>query len=320
MPMAQELRSDRDISRRLKLRELYIVSAVVQHGSMAKAAGQLAMSQPAVSDAIAKCEATLGVRLLDRNRRGVAPTVYARALLKRGGVIFDELRQGIREIEFLKNPASGEVRIACSEALAAGFVPALVHEFARRYPLVDFHLVEENTATMQFRELRDRNVDLTLGFVSGPASDDDFDIEVLFEDQLFVVSGAQSKWARRRKINLDELAGESWILGTSGNAVRSAVADAFRKRGLTLSREKVTSNSAHVRLHLLATGDYLSVFAGCVVRHNDKRWALATLPVDLGARRLPVAIVTVNNRGLSPAAQLFIEFARSAAKRLAGSG
>ncbi len=316
--MAHELGSERDISRRVKLRELHIVSVVIQLGSMAKAAEQLAMSQPAVSDAVAKCEATLGVRLLDRNRRGVAPTVYARVLLKRGGVIFDELRQGIRDIEFLKNPAAGEVRIACSEALAAGFVPALVHEFAQRYPLVDFHLVEENTATMQFRELRERNVDLMLGFVSGAASDDDFEIEVLFEDQLFVVAGAQSKWARRRKIALQELAGEPWILGTSGNAVRSIIADAFRKRGLALSRAKVTSNSAHVRLHLLATGHYLSVFAGCVVRHNNKRWALATLPVDLGKRKLPVAIVTMNNRVLSPVAQMFIEFARGAAKRLAG--
>jgi len=315
--MAQALR-ERDISRRLKLRELYIVSTVVQLGSMAKAAEQLAMSQPAVSDAVAKCEATLGVRLLDRNRRGVEPTVYARALLKRSNVIFDELRQGVRDIEFLKNPASGEVRIACSEALAAGFLPALVHKFSQSYPLVDFHLVEENTATMQFRELRNRSADLALGFVSGPASDDDFDIEVLFEDQLFVVAGAHSKWARRRKIALDELAGEPWILGASGNAVRSIVADAFRSRGIQLSREKVTSNSAHVRLHLLATGHYLSVFAGCVVRYNSKRWALANLPVDIGKRKLPVAIVTVHNRVLSPAAQLFIEFARGAAKRLAG--
>lgn len=315
--MAQEQRSEHDISRRLKLRELYIVSAVVQLGSMAKAAEQLAMSQPAVSDAVAKCEATLGVRLLDRNRRGVEPTIYARALLKRGDVIFDELRQGLRDIEFLKNPASGEVRIACSEALAAGFVPALVQEFAQRCPLVNFHLVEENTATMKFRELRDRNVDLAIGFVSGPASDDNFDIEVLFEDQLFVVAGAQSKWARRRKITLDELAGEPWILGASGNAVRSIVADAFRNCGLALSKEKVTSNSAHIRLHLLATGRYLSVFAGCVVRHNSERWALARLPVDLGKRKLPVAIVTVRNRILSPAALSFIEFARNAARRLA---
>ena len=77
------------IGRRLKLRDLHILSIVVQWGSMAKAAAQLAMSQPSVSESIASLEAALRVRLLDRNARGVEPTFYAHALLKRGDVVFD---------------------------------------------------------------------------------------------------------------------------------------------------------------------------------------------------------------------------------------
>src|ERR1700752_244212 len=90
------------IGRHLRLRDLHILSAVVQWGSMAKAATHLSMTQPAVSDAIANLEDTIGVRLLDRSPRGVEPTIYANALLKRGLVVFDELRQGIRDIEFLE--------------------------------------------------------------------------------------------------------------------------------------------------------------------------------------------------------------------------
>ena len=101
------------IGRRLKLRDLHILFAVVQWGSMAKAATHLAMSQPAVSEAIANLEDALRVRLLDRSSRGIEPTIYAHALLKRGHVVFDELRQGIRDIEFLANPTAGEVRVAC---------------------------------------------------------------------------------------------------------------------------------------------------------------------------------------------------------------
>ena len=78
------------IGRRLKLRDLHILSAVVQWGSMAKAAVHLSMTQPAVSDAIANLEDTLRVRLLDRSSRGVEPTIYASALLKRGLVVFDD--------------------------------------------------------------------------------------------------------------------------------------------------------------------------------------------------------------------------------------
>ena len=70
------------LGRRLRVRDLYILSTVVKSGSMGKAARELAMSQPAVSEAIANLEHLLRVRLLDRSTHGVAPTIYAEALLK----------------------------------------------------------------------------------------------------------------------------------------------------------------------------------------------------------------------------------------------
>jgi DNA-binding transcriptional LysR family regulator len=92
---------DPRVRRRLKLRDLDTLVAVAQCGSMAKAAAHLAMSQPAVSMAIADIEQTLGVRLLDRTAQGVEPNLYGRALLKWAAAVFDDVRQGINEIEFL---------------------------------------------------------------------------------------------------------------------------------------------------------------------------------------------------------------------------
>ena len=120
---------DNRIGRRLKLRDLHILSAVVQWGSMAKAAKHLSMTQPAVSDAIANLEDALSVRLLDRGSKGVEPTIYANVLLKRGLVVFDELRQGIRDIESLANPKAGEVRVGCPEALAAESCPQSLTDY-----------------------------------------------------------------------------------------------------------------------------------------------------------------------------------------------
>jgi DNA-binding transcriptional LysR family regulator len=79
------------LGHRLRIRDLYILSTVVKSGSMAKAARQLAMSQPAVSEAIANLESILRVRLLDRSPQGVEPTIYASAVLKRSAAVFDEL-------------------------------------------------------------------------------------------------------------------------------------------------------------------------------------------------------------------------------------
>jgi molybdenum-dependent DNA-binding transcriptional regulator ModE len=70
--MAGRLDSDSQIGRRLSLRDLHLFFTVVQHGSMAKAASQLGISQPAVSEVIADLERILGARLFDRRPRAVS--------------------------------------------------------------------------------------------------------------------------------------------------------------------------------------------------------------------------------------------------------
>lgn len=300
------------IGRRVKLRELYILSAVVERGSMAKAAAHLAMSQPAVSEAIASLEGTLKVRLLDRGPRGIEPTIYAQALLRRGTVVFDELAQGLRDIAYLADPATGEVRIGCPESLAAGFVPAMIEEFSRRHPRVTFEVVDTNIAALEFRELRGRRIDLMLGRIPGDFADDEIAIDNLFDDRLLVVASAESRWARRRRIAPTELLNEPWILAPSSNVVRRLFIEAFSAHGLEAPPATVTSNSMTVRMHLLASGRFLTFIAESLFRQNARRWALKALPVDLGVQQLTVAVATLRNRTLSPTAQLFIAHIKAA--------
>jgi DNA-binding transcriptional LysR family regulator len=115
------------IGRRLKLRDLNIFLVAVKERSMSKAANALAVSQPAISKAIADMEYTLGAPLLDRTPRGIEPTLYGRILIKRGIAVFDELRHTISDIESLLDPTAGEARIGCTEPMAAGIVPHVVY-------------------------------------------------------------------------------------------------------------------------------------------------------------------------------------------------
>ena len=142
------------------------------------------------------------MRLLDRNPRGIEPTIYSKALLKRGRVAFDELRQGLRDVEFLLDPASGEVRVGCPEGTAAGFVPAVIDRLSRLHPRVVVHVVTAQTGTQDFRELRERNADIMLGRLFRPIVDKDIDVEIVGRDRLFVVAASQNPWARRRKVSL----------------------------------------------------------------------------------------------------------------------
>ena len=122
---------DRRLRRKVKLRDLDTLVAVAQAGSMAKAAKVLSVSQPAISNAISDLEHVLGVQLFDRVSKGVEPTPYGRALLKWALAVFDDLRQGVGEIEFLADPTVGEVRIGASEPMQGGFIPTVIDRLTK---------------------------------------------------------------------------------------------------------------------------------------------------------------------------------------------
>lgn len=307
---------DGRIARRLKLRDLHILATAVRCGSMAKAAARLAMSQPAVSESIANLEALLGVRLLDRSPRGIEPTRYADALLKRGDVVFDELRQGLRDIQFLTDPGAGEVRVACGDTVAAGLLPAAIDRLSRASPDIRVHVVQGNSEGLEFREVRERSVDFALARVATPFAEDDLDVERLFDDPHVVVAGADSALARRRKITLAQLASERWIF-PSNRVIRGLVAAAFDARGLELPREHLTCNSILLRNQLLATGRFVTVLPASVVRYSGARWSLKALPIDLGVTPLSVGIVMLRDRTPSPVVEVFARHIRAAAKAIA---
>ena len=307
--------SDR-IGSRMKLQDLHVLMMVVQAGSMGKAAQRLNTTQPNVSRSIAELEHALGVRLLDRHRQGIEPTEYGRALLDCGMAVFDDLRQGVKKIESLVDPAAGEVRIGSTAFLAASFVSALIDRLSRRYPRIVFHLLTGYVDTLH-RQLSERNVDLLILRSSGSFADDRLNFEFLFDDSYVVVAGAQNQWVRRRRIKLAELTNELWTLPPPESVIGAIVREAFRKSGLNYPRVTVVTDAPHTRISLLATGRFVTVFPASVLKFSTTGSELKVLPVELPMARRPNGIVTLKNRTLSPVAQLFIDCAREVAKPLA---
>ena len=134
-----------------------------------------------------------------------------------------------------------------------------------------------------------------------------------------MVVGSKSRWARRRKVELAELLDEPWILMPSNIVISSLVEAAFRRHGLKVPQERVASLSMHLRTHLLAAGNFLTVMPNSMFRFNAERWSLKALPIDLGIQSRQVGIITLKHRTLSPVVELFIEHARAVAKSIQSS-
>jgi DNA-binding transcriptional LysR family regulator len=303
------------IGRRLKLNDLHIFLTVAELGSMGKAAEQLAISQSSISKAIADLEHTVGVRLLDRTAKGVELTHYGRALLTRGIGAFDELRQGIEDMRLLDDPTVGEVRMGCPEAIASGLLARVLDLFSSQYPRAVIKVRPADNMTQEFRQLRERKVDLLVGGIQGLFKEVDLDAEVLFDDRPYIVSGANSRWASRRKIELGELLEESWLL-PGDSFLSPLLAEAFQLRGLPGPKYGVTSYSVYQRNYLLNTGRFVAVQSGSVLHFARQHFAFKVLPVDLAFRCWPVAIVTLKNRTMSPLVQTLIDYVRETARAL----
>jgi DNA-binding transcriptional LysR family regulator len=307
------------IGRRVRLRDLHALSAVIQSGSMAKAAKELGVTQSAVSQMIADLEAALRVRLLDRSPRGVVATIYGDILLKRSRAALDELKHGIEEIEFITDHATGLVRVGCPESISSAVLPPIAELFLQRFPRASLDVDDVNFGALS--PLLDRNIDLVIARGGRGFSDqiipDELDVQTLFEDELVIAAGPKSRWFNRRKIDLADLVNERWILTAPGIWNHMLVSEAFQARGLAIPTIPMRTLSVHLRTNLIASGDFITTLPRSVLHLYAARLGLKTLPIDFPARPWPVSIITLKNRTLSPLAEKFIECAYEIAKAIA---
>jgi DNA-binding transcriptional LysR family regulator len=298
------------------MRDLQIVSAVAQSGSMIRAADQLAVSQPVVSKAIADLERLLGVRLFDRTPHGVEPTSFGDALVRCGIAVFDDIKRGVAELAHIADPTVGEVHIGAPAPLAMAFLPRIIDHMARQYPRIRFFVVEGDSATLVGRELHQRRIDFALAWLFGSEPPDDTSTEVLFHDRWVVTVGANSKWLRRRKIALSDLMDEPWVLPPPESMPGRMLVEGFRAVNMNLPRASVVSFSIPLHHYLLATGHFVTMLPMSVYWAGAGYLPLKPLPVASPIPAQPLGIITLKNRPLSPTSMLFLEAARAQAKSL----
>jgi DNA-binding transcriptional LysR family regulator len=142
------------------------------------------------------------------------------------------------------------------------------------------------------------------------------DIEFLYDDRPFIVSGTKNRWAGRRKVDLAELVDEPWVLPLE-SIFSSFLSEAFQSKGLAVPKMGVRSYSVYQRLSLLATDRFVASLPASVLRFNLDQFSLKILPVDFATRFFQVTIITLKNRTVSPVVRTFTDFVREVARPMA---
>jgi DNA-binding transcriptional LysR family regulator len=305
---------DEKTSRRLKLKDLQMLLAVIENGGIGRAAERLNYSQPAVSQAIASLERTIGKRLFERGRKGIELTPYGDAMIRCSVAVFDDLRKGVEDVDFLADPTAGEVRIACTEP-ASALVSAIIDRLARRYPRVTFSVILREISSL-YGELETRKVEFAIAQFTDNLDQERLHAEPLYQEPLAIVAGVDHSLAKKRRVRLADLVNEAWVLPPPGSVIKAQFADAFSRIGVAPPQTTVVAPSAYLRIMLAAGGHFLTIVPAVMSKLGERQLAIKPLPVILSANRNPVGIITFKGRAQSPVAQLFVRHARVVAKTM----
>lgn len=201
----------------LSLTGFGVLREVAALGSFTAAARSLGYTQSAISRQVAALESAAGTTLFDRTARGVRLTDAGEALLLRAGTVLDEVDAARQELAGMAEPATGRLRVGAFPTAVAALVPRAIAEFRRRQPGVRISLREGGTPT-QLKRLYSGSVDVAvIGFLPGGqiTRDGRISVENLTDDPLLLAVGQEHPLARRRTVDLDSLAGESWVAAST---------------------------------------------------------------------------------------------------------
>lgn len=295
-------------------RQIQHFLAAVEHRNLGRAAGELGISQPALSKSIQRLERHLGVKLLERGRFGVSPTIYGDALATHGKIVDAELRHAESEIDALRGARRGHVLLGCGPAEATRLLPvAVAHLFETHPELRLTALYGLNETLMPL--VRRGEIDFALSSVPSSSNDVDLVHEPLYSETTVVAARAGHPLSRRRNVEPADLAGYRWVLARRRERERRALDELFLAAGLAPPDAAIETSSTVLMKSMVLQSDFLTYLPLDLIYWEEKRGELVPLMVHGPLWSRQVGITWRRRGSLSPATRALIDVLRVTASR-----
>jgi LysR family transcriptional activator of glutamate synthase operon len=265
------------------------------------------VAQPALSQQIAKLEAELGVALADRTTRRVGMTEAGDRLVEHARRILRQVETAAEDMAAIAGVRGGRLTIGASRTVGSLGLSGLLAEFHRRHPAVDLTVREDLSVTLA-AELRADAIDLA--FITRPADPDDdgLQLRVVSREPLVAILAPDHRLARRKRVGVPQLAGETIVTFPKGATIRSRLEDAAARAGYTPRVAFETNEVGRMRA-LAAAGLAIAVLP----RSDAERPGppITAVPFQEPEFEHIVYVASRAARHHSPAAQAFIDLAHT---------
>lgn len=264
----------------MTIRHLKIFTTVADAGGMSKAAKELHITQPSISQAIAELEKYYGVKLFERLSQKIYLTKEGELMLSFSRHILDSFEQ----MEKAMNQAveKSSLRIGCSVSVGTCLIEEILDEARERIPQCQISVVVANSSEIE-RAILTNEVDI--GIVEGILKNKDLVITPVCEDELIVVCGKQHPLGRETIVTLDMLQGQDYASRESGSAERNQYEKLFEEAGLQLNRVFCSTNTEAIK-NAVIHGRGIAVFSRRMVKEEVARGEMLVIPVcDISVKR-----------------------------------
>ncbi len=195
----------------MEIRQLQYFVSVAQHLNFTKAAKQLFIAQPAVSQQIANLEKEMGVKLFKRDQHSVQLTPSGVVFLKEAIEIIKKSEEAVKKAIEAKNGVIGHINISFLSAAVKGFFPSFVKQFNLKYPNIELHLNHSQTGEI-IEKLKSDEIDIAFTLSMGLQNIGGLESKVLFSVPHCVIVHDDHPLANKQSIYMKDLVEEKFVL------------------------------------------------------------------------------------------------------------
>ena len=288
----------------MDVRHLRNLLAVIEEGSLGKAAQRLNVSQPALTKSIQRLEEHLGVRLFEREIRGMKPTFYAESLRGYAKAACIGMAEAESQIAALRSGTEGVITVAGPPLIMTELLPQILVQLSQERPKLQVRVVTQNKAL--FTDLLDGKFNLAVAMLYNEIPKEGLTTQRLFDDRLVLVMRPDHALARRRKVRPIDLLDQNWVFPDNDTWSHRRLKLYFEQQGVPLPTARFQSRDPVVIKSMVMISNHIGIMAKLGVEKEISLGLLKSVEIDSPLMLRPIGIVRRDNEPMSPAVKSLV--------------